>query len=102
MVLNMITLEEEKGWVCSMKQSDITTHIEVSNLTGTPGTPLNAAVSEQSVMTYWHLLYPSAELLLPHLIEDTHILVSLCRISFSTRLALDKMVMEIFILKFSL
>lgn len=40
MVLSMITLEEEKGCVCSMKQSDITTHIEVSSLTGTPGTPL--------------------------------------------------------------
>lgn len=63
---------------------------------------IDAAVSEQSGMTYWHLLYPSVELLLHHLMEDTCILASFCRISFSTRLALDKMIMEILILKFSL
>lgn len=34
--------QEEKGWVCSMKQSDIITHTGISNLTGTqvPGTLL--------------------------------------------------------------
>lgn len=61
---------------------------------------MDTAESEQPGMTYWHLLNPSAKLLLHHLMEDTHSLAPFCRFSFSTRLAPDKMVMEILILKF--
>lgn len=61
---------------------------------------MDTAESEQSGMTYMHLLNPSAKRLLHHLMEETHSLAPFCRISFNTRLAPDKMVMETLILKF--
>lgn len=98
--------QEGKNCAHSMRQSDnccITTDTEIWNLTGTlgPGTPLIL------MLCLWNSLAPVLPISWtsaspPDRRHHIHVLASCCSISFSTRLALAKMIMEILILKFSL